>query len=354
MDRRTWATSLGIAVAVLLPVGGQLLLDGLASGVETAASRFPAPPVLLLGGDTLSESSIDAALAAATPGWHLDLRVVEAMLLVRTMTTDVYAAAASVTDEGGTRPWIPVASGDVRFGDRLLDALSVAPNPGDVASFETAGSSVNLTYRGSYSAADGVPALWAILSEDGIVALDPVLTARVSAILVPAGNVAGLAYLRSAGLREAPTLGGSRFVTTGVAQAGAALQDLSLVSAVVVGLLVVHGMAVEVLQRGGEISILRQLGASPRRVAALYAAQAFYISALGGAIGTALGVIAAHAVVSFAPLAGLSNLVVLGAPLSVLGMGLLFAIVPGAAASLGPARIAGRVYRRPRGAMRSS
>lgn len=354
MDRRTWATATGIAIAVLLPVGGQLLLDGLVTGVNDTASRFPAPPVLFLSGDTLSTSSIDSTLAAGTPGEHLDLRVVEGTLVVGSTPVDAYAISATRTNATGTNPWLTVPAGAVRLGARLLETLPTAPIVGDPIRFLSLSAGVNLTYAGPYATADGVPALWALVPEETIVGLEPAFASRVTAILVPGENVPGIAHLRAAGLHEIATLGGSAFVTSGVAQASGALGGLALLSAIVVGLLVAHGMAIEVVQRAGEIRILREIGASPRRVASLYAAQAVFLSAVGGAIGTALGILAAHAVVSFAPLVGLPNLVALGTPAGVLVTGLLLAIVPGTAASLGPARIAGRIYRRPQGAIPSS
>src|SRR5207249_298180 len=84
-------------------------------------------------------------------------------------------------------------------------------------------------------------------------------------------------------------------------------------------------------RRAGEIATLRSLGASPAAVAGVYEAQAVVLALAGAILGSALGIVAAHAVVSFAPILGLPNLVILSPPTAAV---LLALLISGVAAVL--------------------
>src|SRR5438445_13873605 len=92
-------------------------------------------------------------------------------------------------------------------------------------------------------------------------------------------------------------------------------------------------MSLEVHSRAREIATLRSLGASSATVAGVYEAQAVVLALAGAILGSALGIVAAHAVVSFAPLLGLPNLILLSPP--VVPVGLAFAVALLAAALAG-------------------
>src|SRR5437879_8802395 len=93
-------------------------------------------------------------------------------------------------------------------------------------------------------------------------------------------------------------------------------------------------MILEVHTRTREIATLRSLGASPVTVAGVYEAQAVVLALAGAILGSALGIVAAPAVVSFAPLAGLPHLVVLSPPAVAVGLAVLFSRVGGAFSGL--------------------
>jgi ABC-type antimicrobial peptide transport system permease subunit len=69
-------------------------------------------------------------------------------------------------------------------------------------------------------------------------------------------------------------------------------------------------------------------------------------------VGSALGIVIAHAVVSFAPLVGLPNLVILSMPIDAIGLALLVAVTAAVVAGLVPSRRAAALVR-VRGAIRS-
>src|SRR5207245_7756020 len=99
-----------------------------------------------------------------------------------------------------------------------------------------------------------------------------------------------------------------------IAEVQSSLRLLALIIAAVIGLLVYAAMSLEVHSRAREIATLRSLGASPATVARVYEAQAVVLALSGAILGSALRIVAAHAVGSFAPVLGLPNLVLLSPP----------------------------------------
>src|SRR2546428_10065730 len=94
-----------------------------------------------------------------------------------------------------------------------------------------------------------------------------------------------------------------------------------------------------------EIATVRSLGASPATVAGVYEAQAAVLTLAGAILGSAFGIVAAHAVVSFAPILGLPNLVVLSPPTAAVVLALLISLVAAVLAGLVPSRRAAVLVR---------
>jgi len=80
-------------------------------------------------------------------------------------------------------------------------------------------------------------------------------------------------------------------------------------------------------------------------VAGVYEAQAVVLALAGAILGSALGIVAAHAVVSLAPLAGLPNLVILSPPTVAVGLAFLISGVAAVLAGLVPSRRAAFLIR---------
>src|SRR6266702_2364848 len=176
---------------------------------------------------------------------------------------------------------MPVAaSGNVSlFGLHLTDLPIVAPPP---------------------TRSELFPDNWAYVRPDLLIAMNATQGGPVQAILAAAPlDPSVVASLR---LTRLDTLGAIGFVRGSVAEVQSSLALLALVIAVVIGLLVYAAMSLEVHARAREIATLRSLGASPTTVAGIYQAQAIVLALAGAILGSALGIVAAHAVVSFAPL----------------------------------------------------
>src|SRR5213596_2482141 len=335
--RRTRATAWAIAFACMVLVGAMTLADGLANGIGSVANRIGSGPAVYIQGNELLASAIDPAALSNITGDFVAMRAHAAGLEINRLTLSVFVVALQSYHNGvgtiafpagprnvsldvGLRAQIeaesgmPVAtSGNVSlYGLHLTDLPIVSPPP---------------------TRSELFPDNWAYVRPDLLIAMNATQGGPVQAILADAPlDPAVIASLR---LTRLETLGAIGFVRGSVAEVQSSLTLLALVIAVVIGLLVYAAMSLEVHARAREIATLRSLGASPATVVGVYEAQALVLALSGAILGSALGVVAAHAVVSFAPLAGLPNLVILSPP----GVAVVFALL----ISLAAAGLAGLV-----------
>src|SRR5438445_130741 len=219
---------------------------------------------------------------------------------------------------------MPVAtSGNVSlFGLHLTDLPIVAPPPTRSALF---------------------PDNWAYVRADLLIAMNATQGGPVQAILAEAPlDPAVVASLR---LTRLETLGAIGFVRGSIAEVQSSLRLLALIIAAVIGLLVYAAMSLEVHSRARGIATLRRPGASSATVAGVYEAQAVVLALSGAILGSALGIVAAHAVVSFAPVLGLPNLVILSPPAAAVVLALLISVMAAVLAGLVPSRRAAVLVR---------
>src|SRR2546425_2329102 len=354
LTRRTRATAWAIAFACMVLVGAVSLADGLANGVGSVANRIGTGPAVYVQGNELLASAIDPAALSSVSGDFVSMRAHAAGLEINGLTLSVFVVAlesyhagvgtigfpagprnvsldAGLRDQIQSESRMPIASsGNLSlFGLHLTDLPIVAPPPTRSALF---------------------PDDWVYVRPELLIAMNATRGGPVQAILADAPlDPSIIASLR---LTRLETLGAIGFVRGSVAEVQSSLALLALVIAVVIGLLVYAAMSVEVHARAREIATLRSLGASPATVAGVYEAQAVVLALAGAILGSALGIVAAHAVVSFAPLAGLPNLVILAPPTVAVGLALLISGVAAVFAGLVPSRRAA-IHTRTKGALPS-
>jgi len=350
LTRRTRTTAWAIAFACMVLVGGLALVDGLRGGIDSVTARLESAVGVYIRGAELLESRIPVTVVARLHDGAGLLRVHTGSLHVDAVAFDVVVASAERV-EGG-----------VAIGEYPLGETEVAVDAGLRERIEATlgtpiGPLVNLTVLGTTTAALPVappppvrpelfPDGWAWVRAELLASISATEGPAVQAILSETPLDAG--FLSEFGLSRLETIGAIGFFEGSVDEAAGALASLSLVIAVVIGLLVYAAMSLEVHQRAGEIRTLRSLGARPSAVAAIYEGQAITLALLGATLGSALGVILAHGIVSFAPLAGLPNLVVLGVPSGPVALAYAVAVLAGVIGGLVPSRAAALLARRPK------
>ncbi|MCI4371658.1 MAG: FtsX-like permease family protein, partial [Thermoplasmata archaeon] len=346
---RTRATAWAIAFACMVLVSALSLADGLANGIGSVADRIGSGPAVYIEGTDLLGSAIRPDSLANISSDFVAMRVHAAELEVNGMTIPAIVVALQAYHGGLGTTTFPVGRNDVSL-DAGLRTRIVAESGAPV------GSSGNLSLFGLRltnlpivgpppSRSPLFPDDWVYVRADLLAAMNPVLGGSVQAILANASLDA--TTVNRLHLTRLETLGAVDFVRGSVAEVQDALRLVALLIAVVIGLLVYAAMGLEVHQRAREIATLRSLGASPAMVAGVYESQALLL-ALGGAIlGSALGIVVTNAIVSFAPLFGLPNLVVLTPPIGAVLLALLLALVAAGVAGLVPSRRAAVLVRSP-------
>jgi hypothetical protein len=335
-------------------VGALSLADGFANGIGTVADRIGSGPAVYIRGRELLASEIDADALAAIPGDFVALRAHPGDLEINGLSLPVVVVALVNYQRGlGSNPF-PTGAHDVSLDTGLrarIEGMSGVPvgKNGTLRLFGLRLTNLPIVppapTRSPLFADD-----WAYVRADLLAAMDPVHGGSVQALIANASL--DVSAIQRLGLTRLETLGAVGFVRAGVAQVQTSLRLLAGVIGVVIGLLVYAAMALEIHQRAREIATLRSLGASPATVAGVYEMQAILLALAGAILGAALGIVVAHAVVSFAPLAGLPNLVILALPTEAIGLTLFVALAAALVAGLVPSRRAA-VLLRGKGAVRS-
>jgi len=340
INRRTRWTAWAIALACMVLVGSLSLVDGLGAGVDSVTARFSAGPTVYLHGDDLLLSAIDENALTAIPTDYAVLRAHMGTLAVNGLTLQVVAASLTTYHAGNATVPFPAGPQDLAIDTGLRHEIENASGlaPGATANLTLFGlPAQSLSVAAAPSARPAfLPDTWAWVRADFLLGLSPSQGGPAQAVVTPAPlNAALVARL---GLSPLQTVGAIGFTQASIAEARSVLLGLGGVLAVIIGLLAYNAIGLEVHLRKEEIRTLRSLGAPSSTVAAVYEGKALVLALLGATLGSALGVVVAHGIVSFAPLLGFPNLIFL--PLPLVPVALAFALALGAAAlgGLVPAR----------------
>ncbi len=338
INRRTRWTAWAVAFACMVLVGSLSLVDGLSAGVESATARFSVGPTLYLRGTDLLTSAIDENALTAIPTDYAVLRAHVGTLTRGNVSLQIVVAALTNYHAGTANTSFPASSRDIALDAGLVDqirsASGAAPN-----------GTANLTLLGvgpeSLSIAPPpasrpalLPDTWAWVRPELLIGVSPSEGGPVQAVLTP--SPLDLSLAARLGLSPLQTVGAIGFTVASIAEARSVLLGLAAVLAAVIGLLAYSTIGLEVYLRRGEIGTLRSLGAAPSTVAAVYTAQAVVLALLGATLGSALGIVLAHALVSFAPLLGFPNLILLPLPLVPVGLAYGLAVSAAVIGGLAP------------------
>ena len=355
LNRRTRLTAWVIALACMALVGSLSLVEGLRSGADSVLSRFQTGPALYTQGDDLLSSRIDPDSLGTLAVDFDALRIHTARLEINGLDLDVIVASIERFSSGTGNASYPLGPEDVSLDEGLLDAI-VRGSGNPVA------SRANLTLLGVQladlpiaapppSRSSVLPDDWAYVRPEFLRAASPQEGGFIQGIAT--ASALDSSVVASLGLTKLDLIGVVGFVRGSVEEVEVALLVLDVVIAGVIALLVFFAISLEVHERTKEIRTLRSIGASPFVVALVYEGQALTLSIVGATLGSALGIVLTHGIVSFAPLIGLPNLVVLEPPLTAVGLVFASAVLASVSGAIVPSRRAALLIRRHQEAVRS-
>ncbi len=347
MSRRTRWTAGAIALACMVLVGSLSLVAGLGAGVGSVTSRFASGTTVYLHGTDLLASAIDEnSVASALTDYQL-LRVHTGTLSVNGLSLPIVVASLSDYQGGNASVPFPPGSRDIAIDSGLRARIESQSGSGLAANASLSLFGLppeNLSVAAAPSSRPGfLPDTWAWVRPELLIAMSPFLGGPAQAVITPSPLDAGVAA--GLGLTPLQTVGAIGFTQASIAEAQSILLVLGVVLAVVIALLAYTSVGLEVHLRREEIRTLRSLGAPPATVAAVYEAKAIALATVGATLGSALGVVLAHAIVSFAPLFGFPNLILLPIPVVPVAVAYAVALAAAAIGGIVPARRAVRSLR---------
>ncbi len=300
---RALAVVIGVALCSAYATGTMALVEGLRSGTEAAASRMTSPPVFAYRGPDLTGSSVEPADLAALKGPFAAFRLtVVGVTFAGGYARDSFVLAVEDgSDLAGLGWWQPHSPHEVSIGkDLWSDVREAGGYPEHLTMDDLA-----LTAE-PYGNQTVIPNDWILVSGELMDRL-PQASSTPSFLLLPEGRDAyGLA---NKGYRVVPAAGSLTFLKGSIGVASSALLSMVAATAVATLLLVSTLLGLEVRYRAREFRLIGYLGGSPGLITGLILGQALYITLLGALLGTALGIMAAHGLVSLAPYLGLTNVI---------------------------------------------
>ncbi|MDD4307439.1 MAG: ABC transporter permease [Thermoplasmata archaeon] len=305
MNRRIFATILGIAFCSTYLAGTISMVGGLHDTTSTLAASFDQGPLLVYTDEDFAVSRIDAS---SLPGNNTTF---VAFCFTNVTLRDFHGRAsenvyvASVYDPKNTLGFNmtdETANSGVWMGNKLVemlaaDSIPAVANMSYILAKEDKSVSVYISYL--YSQDSVVPDDWLLIPRDKMDMLRPDLVGNYSFLMIVDSEVQ---YEEQADFPEdaeaSPTTGVLGYFEAGIFQVEKGLWGIIFMSGLITALLVYCIISIETEYSGPTIRVLRGIGASREYVVRIFVLKALFITLFGGILGTAMGFCAASAVSS--------------------------------------------------------
>ena len=328
VNKRIFATTLGVALCVMYLVGTMAMVEGMHIGTQRVADIYEQGFLVVYDGYTLSESRIDSDVVDAIPG-----RFATCLIAVANVSGGETRVLA-IED-----PHSILGFGNIKLNGDALPGCGFETENATMLDITTDSTSlsVNITLRYEPFNSTIFPNNWILASEDTLRDLDPELEDGYSFVVVPRSNQKAINYLDEENYNIMQSVSIVKFFELGFYQVEGNLWAVVVSSALIMVILIYNIMRIETLYRVPDIKIIKYLGASPKIVLYVFLFQALFISGVGAVLGLALGVIAANAIVSLTQLLGFTSVLVPQITPIVIGLPIGMAVFAGFVGGLLPA-----------------
>ena len=283
---RARSASVGIALCTMFIVASFSIANGLQSSMDTLSSAFESEYYLITrSSDDGLEYFDEAELGDVSE--HSALGIISSAHI---LPYDESVTVFSVTDEHSVLPAPLSQSSDTVLKSKLGYAL------GNVTLIGS--STVDLAISGSYSSSM-FPSDWLLTSQNVAWALTTE-TGLFNYAIGKSLDSSDLASLRERGLSAQAMIGIIDFLGSGVQEVRYDMNWVLLPSAFVIAVLAYSFVGSEISDRRHEIGILKTVGAGRARVMSYLIGDALIISAWGGLLGVALGIVLSYAISTLA------------------------------------------------------
>jgi putative ABC transport system permease protein len=301
MNKRIFATTIGISLCVMYLVGTMAMVTGLHTSTQNAADLFDEGFVIIFDGYSISESTMDSDTIDAIPGEF-------ASCIIMVANVSGYDTRILSIDD----PHNILSRENITLEDEVLPGQSFPA--GNATSLRITTSkiteTINITptYKPFTSAI--FPDDWILASTETLRTLKSDIGESYSFVVVPSDNEKAMKFLEDEGHYVIQSVSVVRFFELGFYQVEDNLWGVVISSALIIIILVYNIMRIEIQFRVPDIKIIRYVGASPIVVMGVFLSQALFISFIGAILGLSLGIIAANAIVSASQLLGFASVLV--------------------------------------------
>jgi len=352
MNRRIFATILGIAFCVTYLAGTTAMVGGLHDTTENLASSFDQGPVLVYTDEDFAVSNIDGNLLPVDNATFVAFTFADITFLDDNGHSSENIYVISIYDPQdtlGLNMTNESSNNEVWMGSKLSHNLvgvefNIVQGQPYYRLINDA-NSARISIDHEYSPGSIFPDEWLIVPRTTMQELRPEMEGNYSFVMIIDSDIP---------LEEQPCCASNTeirqtssvvsFFEKGIYQVEQDLWGIILMSGLMTALLVYCIIAIETEYYAPTIKILRGMGANRNFVIKIFIYKALFITIVGGILGVALGICAAFAIASISSLLGVVSFITPSADFSSVVLPVIIAMIFGLIGGIWPAIKASRMF----------
>lgn len=351
MNRRIFATIVGIAFCTTYLTGTIAMVGGLHETTSALASSFDQGPLLVYTDDDFAASCIDGASLPGNNTTFVAFCFADVTLrnFHNVSCDNVYAVSVyDPKDVLGLNMTDESADAGVWMGTQLKEMLASQDISAEADNRFILNRSENMTtvmISAYYSEGSIMPDDWLLIPREKMDMLRPDLRGNYSFVMIVDSEISlEDQTLWSGHVSSQPTSGVVGYFENGIYQVEQGLWGIILMSGIIIMLLVYCIISIETEFSAPTIKVLRGIGAGREYVIGIFMLKSVFITFAGGVLGVAMGFCAANAISSMSSLLGIMTFITPKADFDSVVLPVLISLAAGTAGGLWPAVRASRLF----------
>ncbi len=350
MNKRIFATIIGIAFCVSYLAGTSAMVEGLNKTTATIAATFDQGPVLIYSNEDFALSYISGTELPENNTEYVAFCFVNVTIRDNSgnEADDIYAV--SVFDPGdilGLNMTIESSDSQVLMGTQLqemLDSYSISTGAMESYWLKYNNQTTYVQIDALYPPGSIFPDDWLLVPRNVINTLKPEMNGNYSFLMIIDSEKSSDEIWNIEGTYAKPTSGVVGFFEKGFYQVEDGLWTIILITGLVTSLLVYCIISIETEYNAPTIKILRGVGATRTFVIKIFILKSLFITLVGGILGTALGYCTASAISSISSVFGVMTFVTPVATLDSIVIPICISLISGLIGGFWPAVRASKMF----------
>ena len=351
MNRRTFATILGVAFCATYLAGTIAMAAGLHETTSSLAASFDQGPLLVYSDQDFARSRIDGDMLPGNDTTFVAFTFANVTLRDyhgRVMDSVYAVSIFDPEDSLGLNMTNESKNSGVWIGSQLVDVLaneSISAEPDVNYVLDCGGNITNIRLTAAYSEGSIFPDDWLLIPRQSMDELRPDLAGSYSFLLI-IDSAASLEEqpFSTGDIKVKPTTDIVGFFERGIYQVEQGLWGIILITGIMTTILVYCVISIETEYSAPTIRILRGIGASREYVIQVFLLKALFITAAGGILGIAMGFCAASAISSLSSIMGVMTFITPVANMRSVALPFVISIISGIVGGIWPAMRASRLF----------